>query len=296
MTTIQGFKSDALAKAFAAAIGGRTQPLFLELARVSGLPGTRINVAVAQALATAGDMVETHIAAARAASHRGRLRDAVVALRKAIDIAPTSPDAHAIIGMLECETGRGDEGLARLALAHKLEPNGIHPYEAARLSGLQGDHAAFDRSMVLVKRLTPALPRLHLELRHAGWWRDRARMEAIRAEAPSLGPPFAPIFEHVALSYLGDRPASVGAAALTAVMAHVNVRFASMLRQILVELHAAAGDSDSAMRWLSEAQRHVLYDVPWLELCPLLVPLRGRTDFAAILQDVRGRSTAVWAP
>lgn len=51
MTTIQGFKSDALAKAFAAAIGGRTQPLFLELARVSGLPGTRINVAVAQALA-----------------------------------------------------------------------------------------------------------------------------------------------------------------------------------------------------------------------------------------------------
>ncbi len=51
MTTTQGFKSDALAKAFAAAIGGRTQPLFLELARVSGLPGTRINVAVAQALA-----------------------------------------------------------------------------------------------------------------------------------------------------------------------------------------------------------------------------------------------------
>lgn len=51
MTAVQTFKSETLARAFSAALGGKHQPLFSELTRVSGLPGTRINTSVALALA-----------------------------------------------------------------------------------------------------------------------------------------------------------------------------------------------------------------------------------------------------
>jgi TolB-like protein/predicted Ser/Thr protein kinase len=256
--------------------------------------GEASRAAVARALAEAPELVETHVAAARVASHEGRLRDAILSLRRAVDIAPTSVDAHTLLGQLECETGRSDEGLARLALAHQLEPSGVYPYEAARLAALRGDHADFDKQMAIVRKHQAPLIALHLELRHAAWWADRQRLEAITAEAPSLGPPFDGVFDVVAKTFLGDLDPQRAVAALAGLMPHVNARFSALFRQILVEVHAAAGDLEGALDWLREAQGMLLYDVPWLESCHLFIDLRKTEAFRAVFADVRARCDAVW--
>ncbi|NUP10344.1 MAG: protein kinase [Polyangiaceae bacterium] len=249
---------------------------------------------VARALVEAPDLVETHVAAARTASQRGRLKDAVVALHRAVDIAPTSPDAQHLLGQLECETGRLDQGLARLALAHQLEPTGVLPYERARAAAFRGDHAAFDKDLAEVWRRHAPLFAMHLELRHAGWWGDKARLESIIERAPALGAPFSGVFVTIAKCLAGEADPQQGVAVLSGLMPHVNVRFGGLLRQVLVEVHARSGDLDGALEWLREANATVLYDLAWLEACPLLTELRKQPDFATVLAEVRDRCQGVW--
>lgn len=249
---------------------------------------------VTRALDEASDIVETHVAAARVASHRGKLREAISALRRALQIAPTSPEAHHILGQLECETGRTDEGLARLVLAHQLEPTAVYPYEAARVASFRKDEATFDRNALLVRKHQSPLVALHLELRHGGWWNDPARLANVIAQAPSLGAPFDRVFDLTARAYMREIDPLPVVSALGALMPHVNTRFGNLFRQILVEVHCRAGDVDGALEWLREAQSTVLYDVAWLERCPILEPLRQRPEFLGIVSDVKARCDSVW--
>ncbi|MFO0555483.1 MAG: protein kinase [Polyangiaceae bacterium] len=253
--------------------------------------------AVARALEAAPEIAETHVAAARLASQRGALREAVTALRAAIDIAPTSPEAHHFLGMLECETGRIDEGLARLALAAQLEPAApTYTYELARAAALDLDHARFDKAMTTVRRLTPGIAATHLALRHAAWSRDAERLRGVVAEAKGLAPPINGLVELVAVFFLGLVPASAVAPALRGAIGASSVRFGALLRQILVEVYAHAGDHESAVAELRLAASTLLYDVAWLDRCPLLKPLHAHAHYDAIAREVRARCATVWSP
>ena len=111
MTAVQTFKSETLARAFSAALGGKHQPLFSELTRVSGLPGTRINTSVALALADecvrAGKVADP-IVDALLAQDDERAPGGVIALAGDLEVNPGLPQLA--IGM------RGDRFGHRLVL------------------------------------------------------------------------------------------------------------------------------------------------------------------------------------
>ncbi len=251
--------------------------------------------AVARAVEVAPDLSESFVAAARLASHQGQLKEAVDALRRAIDLAPTAPEPQFLLGQLECETGRLDQGVARLALAFQVETAIIYPYEAARACALAGDHAGFDRFMAIAKNLDNGLSVLHLTLRQAAWTRDLRRLSEVVDRAAAMGPPFAPVFDVVAKSFLGLNDPALVVAQMSPVLGLVNPRFGGLLRQVLVEVFAHHGDVAGAIEWLEETHATVLYDVAWLERCPLLIPLHPHPAFRKILQAVRARCDGVWA-
>lgn len=258
--------------------------------------GAVARAAVEDAQRIAPDLPETHVATARIASHEGRLRDAVIATRKALALAPTSADANTLYGQLQCETGHVEEGLARLALAYQIEPTSpSYFYELARHASYLRDEATFERALSSVASMSAAWIVLHLRLRAGAWWRSRDRLIAVRDDAPEAGPPLDGLFVAVASAYLGEIPAERAAAAMRPVVARVNMRFASLLRQILVEVHASAGDVGGALEWLGEAHASLLYDIVWLEKCPLLEPLRGAPRFEEIVRAVRSSANQVWA-
>jgi serine/threonine-protein kinase len=249
---------------------------------------------VALALQQAPDLAETHVAAARFASHSGDLLGAVHALRRALDVAPTCPEAQTLMGQLECETGRVDAGLARLRVAHDLEPTGgVYLYEAGRVASFAGDHAGFRRRLEDIGRMNPGLVEAHLALRHALWWHDDALLE--QAVTTSKGSSVAALFTAVARAVRGEVPVRDAIELLSMVTTYVNPRFAGLLRQIGVELHLRRGELVEAVLALQAAHRTLLYDLLWLERCPLLVPIRGTREFQAVLAEVRVRCDEVWA-
>ena len=258
--------------------------------------GAVARIAVDDAQRISPDLPETHVATARIASHEGRLRDAVIATKRALALAPTSADANNLFGQLQCETGHVEEGLARLALAYQIEPTApAYFYEMARHASYLHDEATFERAVSNVASISATWIGLHLRLRAAAWWGSRERLLAVRDDAPSAGPPLDSLFEAVASAYLGELPPAVAAAAMKPVLARVNMRFGSLLRQILVEVYASAGDISGALEWLGEAHASLLYDIVWLERCPLLEPLRGAPAFEEILRAVRASARQVWA-
>jgi serine/threonine-protein kinase len=250
---------------------------------------------VARALELAPDVPDSQVAAARFASHRGDLRTAVLALRKALELAPTSPDAHNVLGLLECETGRADDGLRRLADAAEIEPSaGSFAYESARAAALAGDRARFLTHHAEYQRKDPGLASVHLTLRYGAWHRDVELLTTALAESARLGPVVSDVVATFARAFLGQADPGQAVSAAVPMLAVVNLRFGALIRQILVEVHVAAGDLDGAMDWLTELSQSLLYDLPWLERCGLLAPLRARQDFQAVLRDVRARCAAVW--
>ena len=257
--------------------------------------GAAAEAAVNEALRLAPEQPETHVAAARFNSQKGSLREAIVSARRALELAPTSPDANHILGQLQCETGKVEEGLARLAMAYQLEPTSpAYHYETARYAAFIHDVATFERAVAEVAKVSsPFLP-LHLRLRAGAFWKDRARLEAVRAEASVLGAPMADLFHAVAEAYLGNTDPLAAVAAMVPILRFVNMRFGTILRQVSVELHAVAGDIEGALEWLIEAHSTLLYDIVWLDRCPLLEPLRGNPQFERIAADVRANANSVW--
>jgi serine/threonine-protein kinase len=78
------------------------------------------------------------------------------------------------------------------------------------------------------------------------------------------------------------------------VTTYVNPRFSGLLRQIAVEMHLCRGEYPDAVFALRDAHRTLLYDVTWLERCPLLTPIRGTREVQAVLAEVKMRCDEVW--
>lgn len=249
---------------------------------------------VALALEHAPDLAETHVAAARLASHSGDLHGAVHALRRAIEIAPTSPEAQTLVGQLECETGRVDVGLARLKMAYDLEPtSNVYLYEAARITSFAGDKAGFRRRFEEIKSRERGLVEAHLGLRHALWWHDEPMLDEV--VAMSTGTSLAALFRAVARAVRREVAPRETMEVLSLVMTYVNPRLSGLLRQIAVEIYLRLGDYPAAVFALREAHKTLLYDVTWLERCPLLTPIRSTRDLQAVLAEVRMRCDEVWS-
>nr|WP_255208046.1 serine/threonine-protein kinase [Myxococcus sp. AM009] len=246
----------------------------------------------------APELVETRLAQAILATREGRWRDAVVALRTALDAAPTFAPALQLLGNLQCEAGRADEGMPRLKLAYALEPGmAICLVEVARCSALRGDEATYQWCMArLSSQPLFGMVVLILRMRVAAWKGDLDDLRQCRAalfEDPNH------MASHVATycsAALGELTVAETGASLDGMLTwQVNSRFASMVCQLAAELMCLRGASAEAMRYLQQAADLALIDLEWMDRCPALAPLRAQPGFAEARRKVRSRVEAIWS-
>jgi serine/threonine-protein kinase len=259
--------------------------------------GERARLSVERALAEAGDLAETHVAAARYAAHRMDLAGAARSLSRALTIAPTSAAAHEFLGYLQCEAGRPEEGIRHLELAAELDPTlTLGLVTAARHYELVGDHDRADEYIQRVRRVVSGseVGLATMEARFATWRGDVATIVRCRETIRRAPGTFA-FFMLMTDVYLGERDAAEIEALPPAATRGFSPRFTTLGEQLTAEALAHNGRIDGAMAALRRAVDHVLVDLEWLERCPLLAPLRTHPDYAELHARVRARAEQIWA-
>ncbi len=257
----------------------------------------RCSGSVARALELAADLAESHQAAAMLAAQAGDYQEAVTQLRAALEIAPTSAGAHRYFGYLLCEAGIMGEGMRRLTLAAELDPGSvISLLELARRQVLEGDDRGADRSLALVEERGMIHHRGVKALQaRCGLW--RGDQEAARAYLATITDETLPVvraFRCFAQTACGDMPPQVARFQTDKILSRTtNMRFATLVRQLMTEAMAEIGHSEYALEYLREAAASALLDIHWLDRCPPLAPLRAEPAFEKIRGLVRARAEVI---
>ena len=259
----------------------------------------RCSRSVARALERAGDLAESHQAAAMLAVQNGDLREAVAQLRAALDIAPTSAGVQQYYGYLLCEAGVLREGMRRLELAAELDTsNFISLVEINRRQVLEGDEQGARRSMALMQERGVDHHRGVKALRaRCGLWRgDQEPARHYLATITDESLPVVRSFRCFAKTALGDlQPQEAMAEAGKVLARTTNKRFASLVLQLMTEAMSLIGHTEYALAYLREAASAALLDIHWLDRCPALEPLRAEPAFARLRALVRDRAEVIRA-
>lgn len=264
---------------------------------------TRAHRAAERAIELAPELGEPHLARAHVLLHTGEPAAAARAAREAVAKAPSLADAHELLGRLLVEAGRGVDGLRRHDVAIRLDPDLIHvPWDRIRLAALEGEWERAHR--LLSAQPTGPDGALAYRIRYASWRRAHADLEELAVEfarrKPELTPLVAELEEAVLHAYTGKGPIAPALARFDAVLSvHlIGVRPRQWVLQLKAEAAGFAGETGVLLDTLEEGDRAGLFDVLWLEQCPLLAGARSDPRYDAIRGSVRARADtivdAVW--
>jgi eukaryotic-like serine/threonine-protein kinase len=248
---------------------------------------------VARAIEHAPELAETHLAAGMRAAQYGDYRAAVRALNQALAIAPTCANANEYLGMLECEAGQSQSGTKRLKLATELDPELPYPFSLlARHYALRGRYEAADHLVDRIEQggganmVVAAMSRM----RTAAWRGDRATLLRITNDgrgARSFRWKLITLYTESMLGEFDEREIAQRFAQLIASVR--NRRRITLSFQLVTEVFAGLGKLELAMEHLAQAANLYLFDLEWLNLCPLLGPLRALPEFAEARRLVLAR-------
>jgi serine/threonine-protein kinase len=247
------------------------------------------------ALAADPDLAEAHFARAHVELHRGRPLIAAVCFRAAIARAPLMAEAHEWLGRLLLEAGFAVDARARLDDAFALGPVAALDWFLVFSRALDGQWDEVDR-MIRHLRSTAVdggrVPRLRIAS-----WRGR-RHELAEALAELAAMPAEATFERPLILTLFD-PSRSWAEKRDEILAAVedrtrpSARRRAFLAQLAAEAAGAARDVDTCIALLLRCNADGLFDLPWLDRCPALDPVRAEPRFAVIRTDVAARAEAV---
>jgi TolB-like protein len=252
----------------------------------------------ARARRCAPELAETHLAEGIRASQYGEYPAALRSLHRALSIAPTCAEAHEYLGMLECEAGQSETGSRRLLFAAELNPElpYAHPF-LARYHALHGRTAESEAILSQMEGqgvLAMATARV-IGARFAAWRGDHALLIQCANDDRFSSSVMWQTGHIYARGMLGVLDADeIERRFQELADATPNKRRLTHAAQIATELFASLGQLDRAMEHARRAAALPLIDIEWLDLCPLLRPLRSRPDFAAVRARVQARVEAIW--
>ena len=258
----------------------------------------QVEASIARAKEHAPELAETFLASATYSSQSGDYRAAAGCLRRALDIAPTLPEAHQLLGVLSIEAGRAKEGLARLDLALSLEPTlSLAIFEQARWQGLYGDLATAEALMRRMReRGGVDLFTSQLDVRIGAYRGDLARTRRGVEALERVG-----TFNAIGMASFGK--VFLGGVSDLASMEHLvdaaarpgtSPRFASLVHQLAAETYGHFGQNEGALRHIQAAAEGALVDLEWLDRCPLLHCVREEPAFVEARRIVRARCADIW--
>jgi serine/threonine-protein kinase len=255
-----------------------------------------VRVQVATALARGPDIAEAHLAAGHLEIGFGEPAIAARHFRTAIARAPHLADAHDLLGRMLVEAGFLDEGYARLEDAFAIAPVlSSARWDIARAFALLGRWDDADR--LAGELVATGVDRILSRLRFAWWRRDPSMNAEARAVWNRGGRLFLPRIMFAVFDALDDPTRATWYARRTEILERVmpmtsHRRFA-FAAQLVAEVAAQCDDFDTAMSLVEYAVGANLYDLLWIDRCPLLDPLRARKPFRELRARVKHRAEAI---
>ncbi len=252
-----------------------------------------------RALELAPNLGEAHAALAAVSIQRNEVAEGARLVRKALELSPLLVDAHEQAARLCSETDAPIEAIVRLEHAMHLEPRLSNlRYVKARVQGLMGDWDEVERVFA-----TPPADADDSNLywmsrvRMAAWTRDTAQtqrvLDALDHVAPFAFQSLVRGLGVVALS--GSLPEGARAFLEERAQGDITPRTRSFFRQLQAETLAAAREYEGVLDSTEKAADAGLFDLLWLDRCPLLEPIRSTPRFAALRPKVLERSNAIVA-
>jgi len=244
------------------------------------------------ALSRDPQLAEAHFARAHVELQRGRPVGAAVCFRMAIAFAPQWAEAHEWLGRLLLEAGFSVDAQARCDDAISLGSLPAFGWELATALALEGRWHEVDATVAAIGSGTNHGP--GYRLRFAAW-------RGVRDEDAYRG--FAALGEHERFEYgmilaIHD-PTLPWNTKRARIRAHVEAsrvgspRRHAFVAQLAAEAAGMVGDVDECLALLLYANACGLFDLPWLDRCPVLQSIRGEPRFAIIRNDVAERALAI---
>jgi serine/threonine-protein kinase len=246
------------------------------------------------ALAAAPELAEAHFARAHVELHSGRPVIAAVCFRAAIARAPLMIEAHEWLGRMLLEAGFLVDAIARLEDTLATDALPVLRWDLTTAQALDGRWDEVDRAMAELGE--SGFGRGYgYRLRFASWRGDRAA--EVEALARLVQHRERSVFERTLLTlYDPDRPWSERRDEIVGMASnprHASARRRAFLAQLAAEGAGRAGDVETCLMLLLRASTQGLFDLHWLERCPLLEPVRGEPRYEVVRADVAARAEAI---
>jgi len=244
--------------------------------------------AAARALELSPGSPYAHLAVATVAFRAGDEVAAVRSLRRSLRLAPSNAEAHDLLGRILAETTLLADAKRHLGAALALEPEITSArLELSRMLELMGDHDEAER--VVGDWSDVALP---FRARTYAWRRDAGRAaELLSSVPPTTTMPLTMVRAVLELT-VGLPPRWEVYERLTA-PGRSSLRGRTFFSQMEAEAAALAGDRARALAAITRAAEASLFDLPWLDWCPLLADLRAEPAFLAARATAAARAARV---
>ncbi len=263
--------------------------------------GADVHVEQARRAADRALVISPHLASARVARAYqqfmcGETVAAARELREVLAASPDCVDALDLSGRILAEAGATGEGVRRMKRAIELDPNLVTArLDLGRLHGLLG-HAAASEAFFGEEPDQPGLSNVYWghRSRVALWQRDSVRASAWSVMLEARGTIFPGILAMMRVA-AGEtpRPEQVRHLLESATQASLLLRRRAFRGVLAAEFGAFLGQADDAWNGLESADASGLFDIGWIDLCPVLRPLERDARFAAIRTRVAGRAREV---
>ncbi len=247
-----------------------------------------------RALAASPNDADALLAAATVRLMDADPRGAAEFVRKALAAAPDNLDAHEMHARLVGEVGRPEDALAEFEAVLSLDPRLANSrLDAIRMNAFLG---RYDRSIALLDASLdePELAQSEAVLRvRLATWNDAVRATLTRIPPPEEGTSETPFgVAKLLRSLISDQ---IDLEELEAFRRFVEVpgrshRFHALMNQLATELLLFYGQPEESLDHLEAAVDHGLFDLVWLDHCPLFPPIRHHQRFAVARAVVAERA------
>ncbi|MEZ4314340.1 MAG: protein kinase [Polyangiaceae bacterium] len=259
--------------------------------------GAQARQAAERALAAAPHLGEPHLALAQVMWNSADALGAARALERAIVRAPTLAEAHALRGRVLVEAGRLEAGVKSLTTAITLEPN--VPLAVGELARAYAFLGRWDELPALAeKNAETEGPQAlwFMRARFALWRRDRVTARRYADELSKDPQRVLAVARWIFDQVLTETPpADTIDLSFFVAGEDASARRRSFIYQIEAEVRAFHGQVEPAMASVERSVAEGLFDLAWLDRCPLLAPLASHIRFQASRAIVEDRVRAVLA-
>lgn len=234
---------------------------------------------------------EPHYALAMYHFNSGVPMSAIVALERALELAPANAEVHDLFGRVLLELDDLELAIEHLEIAHRLSPQEANTrFDLVRAYAIAG---AWDKSDML---LTPPTGNelddavLTLTCARVDLWRDEPKW--LPDDDSDLGDTLVGDITRILRAAaraeqldlrLVDRLANLANAAAGAPRRRI------LMNQFLAEVAARADAMDVAFAAIEQAVEVGLSDLTWLRRCPLFAPLRDQPRFVSMCDELTAR-------